>query len=160
MAYDIFIWALTISGIAIVVVFSVKIARSGVYPVGIVKKLPASKQRLTKAELVLQEIAALRRESVRSLALHRIYYAKKGNPRVHLRLREMQLAYWKANVPEQPNPIEQEERTAELEKKSVEQNEALKHLEKRLRQLEVKSLQESQDAAKESDQPPQVELIN
>ena len=40
MAYDIFIGALTVLGITMTVVCSIKIARSKVYPVGIVKKLP------------------------------------------------------------------------------------------------------------------------
>lgn len=165
MAYDILIWALTVSGILTVVVFSVKIARSGVYPVGIVKKLPASKELLSKAELVRQEIAALRRESLKGIyriggtsPTGRVYYAYVGQSK-YLRLREVQLAGWKERVLEQ-NPIEQEERTAELEKKSAEQDRTLKHLEKRLRQLEIKSLQESQDAAKETDQPPQEEYIH
>jgi hypothetical protein len=161
MIYDIFIWILIVSGIVTVAVYSVKIARSGVRPVGTVQKLPAS-EMISEALVAKVAKELFREEFVTSKQWH--LYNAYTKPRG--KLRDM-LALWEADIlikQEQEQSTLQHEEDVALEEIVAEHEQALKHFEKRIRQLEVEAVRKTQEAAtakqNQQEQPPQAEFVH
>jgi hypothetical protein len=174
--YDLFILALMILGISSVVVFSYKIFHSRVYPVGVVRKIPASQEDLetlaepsvfrTQAELMSlldkectdEEIAQTVHLTAQKIRYYRHRIRRKldakqlpSDPTGKHAIYYVGLKYLRD--PEDPA----------LEDEVVEHGEALKiqarqfeAFEKRLRRLEVESVKKLQEAAEEQPQAPPV----
>lgn len=172
--YDVFILGLMTVGITSLVVFSHKIFRSRIYAVGIVGRVPAAQEYVDEAsaessgfgtgleaDLVdclagdwsEQDVKHLRRLTWELYAKRR-FGLKSGRQQYKLAL----LHYWAQKQPHEP-----ETEDPDLEKEVIEHGEALKlhskqleELEKKMRRLEIKSVQELQEATEEKPQPPLV----
>ena len=182
--YDVFILALMMVGISSVVVCSYKIFHSRVHPVGMVRKIPSSPQRVDEAsaglldlkkslqaELVsllgkgwsTEEIARdlhLSEEDIKDYIQRMTWeaYARRGF-RVHSGKQQYIVTVGHSLA---QNPFHEREESA-LEEEVVEQGEALKshskqleEIEKRIRRLEIESVQKLQEATEEKPQPPVV----
>lgn len=182
--YDVFIPALMVVGISSLVLLSYKILHSRVYPVGIVRRVPAAQECVDEASTELpgslsgsqtelislvakgwtnKEIARdlnLSEYTVRS-RLHRILRKldAKQQPSSPTVKQQHELAHYYLR---QQNPFHERE-DSPLEEEVVEHGEALKlhskqfeDFEKRIRRLEVESVQKLQEDAEEKPQPTQV----
>lgn len=166
-------------GITSLVVFSYKIFHSRVYPVGMVRKIRTPQEVSDfgtdlEADLTdyltrdwsTKEIAEhlhLSEEDVKDY-LNRVrwkLYAKQqsGLKSGKQQYRLVLLDYWAQKQPSHKSKTKEHA----LEKEVVEHGETLQfhserfeEIEKRIRQLEVKSVQELQEATEEKSQPPQV----
>ena len=183
--YDVFILGLMIVGITSLVVFSYKIFHSRVYPVGIVRRVPAAQELVDEASAESSGFGAgLEADLMDYLArdwsnieiardlnlseqdvkkhLQRVTWALHAKRRSGLKSGKQQyklalLHYWAQKQPHEP-----ETEDPALEKEVIEHGEALKlhskqleELEKKMRRLEIKSVQELQEA-EEKPQPPLV----
>ena len=178
--YDVIILCLMLAGISAVAVFSYKIFRSRVYPVGMVRKIPLLQayidersaglsdfgnvletgdlKRLMAEGCSHEEIATVLHISepdVKDLLqrVTRKLYAK-GRSGPHSGKRQY---YYLAE-----NPFHERGDSA-LEEEVVEHGEALKlhskqfeEIDKRIRRLEIESVQKLQEATEEKPQPPRV----
>jgi hypothetical protein len=184
--YDVFILGLTIAGISAVVVFSYKIFHSRVYPVGMVRRIPAIQECedattsiLPNFETPFEQDELIKavivegfsdKELARDLNLSaadikdylqrtRGLWSKrtlKGQVQVGLRHYRLGIRH---NL--EQNPFHERE-DSPLKKEPVEHAEALKlhskleDFEKRIRRLEIESLEKFQEATEEKPQSPQV----
>ncbi len=177
--YDAFILVLMIVGISTVVVFSYKIFHSRVYPVGIVRSVPAAQEYAEDASAEPSNLATdfnrLMAEgcSVGDIAnnlhlseqdvKHYIYRVKwdiYSKRRFSSQIGKQQ--YRLAVRYRGQKPSDEPETDPDLKKEVSEHGEALKlhdelfkDIEQRMRKLEVETVQKLQEAAEETPQPPQ-----
>jgi hypothetical protein len=158
--YDVFILCVMAMGISTVVVFSYKIFRSRVYPVGIVRTVPAPKQ--CADETFAAELDDLQKDFQTKITL------LMGDDLSPKDVTDWLNTTWrpKSQSGKQPyklavrhhsgqNPSREREDSA-LEEEIIEHGEALKlhtkqfeEIEKRIRQLETESVQKLQEAREE-----------
>jgi len=178
--YDVFILVLMIAGIASLVVFSYKVFHSRVYPVGMVRKIPSSQAYIDEAGLPdfktesQSELMSLlnkgltNREIARYLAvseqdvkdrLQRMTWKVYAKRRLRSPQSEKHHVHFYLGKTAVLEPLED----SALEEEVVEHGEALKlhskqfeDFEKRLRRLEIESVQKRQEATEEKPQPPQM----
>jgi len=163
VGYDVFIFGLTILGISTVVVFSYKIFHSRVYPVGMVRKVPESQEyadvgdlRLSAQEqgMYYSQRTAWKKYAKRDLRGRTVKLHYKLSPAHYLPHKfETEHAFTfylraSAKDPAQKGPVEHEE--------ALKLHSRLEDLEKRIRQLEIETVQKVQEAAEEKAQPPHV----
>jgi len=163
--YDVFILGLMTVGITSLVVFSYKIFHSRVYAVGIVRKVPAVQEYVEEAsagELIsLLNKGWTNREIAKDLRLPeqevRYHIHRKLDAKQQTGEQQHKLAIYYVG---QTHLHERED--SALEEEVVEHGEALKlhsrieDIEKRIRRLEVESVQKLQEATEEKLQSPQV----
>jgi hypothetical protein len=167
VGYDVFIFTLTILGISAVVVFSYKIFHSRVYPVGIVRKVSAQREEETAILPYLMtgaDVAGIVPEdwssggisvdlklSGKTVAYYILKHQLSGRQDKAVLIRSLRNKYLHGR----PEDLA-------LAKEAAEREEALKlrsrieDMEKRIRELEIKSVQQLQETAEETLQPPQV----
>jgi hypothetical protein len=181
-----------IAGITSLVVFSYKIFRSRVYPVGMVRKIPPSQEYLDEPSVGLRFETSIHSdlmsllhqgwsvtEIARDLNLSeqdiKNYIQRVRNWEVHAKGRGLQSGWrqyrlvLRHNLEQNPSregkdsTLEELLRTIRTAEEIVEHGEALKihskqfeEIEKRIRRLEIESVQKLQEATEEKPQPPQV----
>lgn len=184
--YDVFILCLMLSGILAVVVYSYKIFRSYVYPVGMVRRTPAIQECEDATTSILPDfetpfeqdefIKAVIVEGFSDKELDRDLnlseadikdYLQRDTKKVYAKRRLRAHSGWRQyrlvlrhNLEQNPS---REEKDSTLEEEIVEHGEALKihskqfeEIEKRIRRLEIESVQKLQEATEEKPRPPQV----
>jgi hypothetical protein len=172
VVYDIFILGLMIAGILSVAVFSYKIFHSRVYPIGVVRKIPASQAFVAETSAELSGLSTSRFEaevmgllykyddsSITEIAHHsgrdidigaqlpqlaaKRYTKQRRLSHQSGRVQRRFVVYWR-------DP-EREESAEEIELRSK-----LEDFEGRIRRLEIESVQKLQEADEEKPQPPLV----
>ncbi|HXL09674.1 MAG TPA: hypothetical protein VN966_05595 [Candidatus Bathyarchaeia archaeon] len=177
--YDVFILGLMIVGITSLVVFSYKIFHSRVYPVGIVRRVPAAQEYVDKTSTGLTGFKSLQTELMSLLdkgwsnsEIARDLHLSEQDIKDYLQRATWEV-YSKRRLSPQSgkrqymlalhnleHPLHECEHSA-LEEEVIGHGEALKlhsrleDFEKRIRRLEVESVQKLQEAAEEKPQPPQ-----
>jgi len=172
--YDVFILGLMIVGITSLVVFSYKIFHSRVYPVGIVRRVPAAQEDVEDASDVLPdfntdlqaEFMSLLNKGLTKSEIAQYLRVSEHDIKDHLRRMTWKM-YAKRSQSQHKFVLHnlhlRETAFVEpvLEEKVVEHGEAtklhsrLEDIEKRIRRLEVESVQKLQEA-EEKPQSPQV----
>ncbi len=157
--YDLCISGLIATGILGIVVFSFKMAHSRVYPIGIIPKVATPQKDLMTPDL----LKPITKEALHYV-WHERYLQKLRDEKTFTRVimtADSEGQEWDLKLREilqQPRPSSGEKH-AKLEEKVTEHDEALKLLEKRIRQLEVSSAEKS-EAVPEESQPSQQEHVN
>lgn len=172
--YDVFILGLMTVGISSVVVFSYKIFHSRVYPVGIVRRMPVAQECVDERSAELpasprrfqQELMSLLEKewSIGEIAdlhlsetdieghLQRVKvfaknYSKQRRPRPQSGREQYRLALRLGETAS----LEREDSALEVEVKL--HSKQFEDFEKRIRRLEIESVQKVQEAAEEKPQP-------
>lgn len=189
MVYDVFIFSLTVLGIVTALVYSHKIAHSRVYPVGMVRKMPAASPAQERVDeitvhlpdsLLQGDIIELVAKGLSNSDIAKdLHISESEVKRCIHRLAlgasvKKKAANWQIFAdkefgtfqPRLRQPLLHAERLT-LEAEVTEQSEILEHhlnlfadLEKRVRRLEVEKVRMSQEAAaEEKPHPPQAEVI-
>jgi hypothetical protein len=171
VAYDAFIFTLTLVGIVTVLVYSYKIAHSRVYPVGIVREISNPEKSVDLPPEQVEAAAAARVIAWREMwccehcglvqPRGKEPYGKDFQCR---RCKEVAVSPF-ATVGMMGKSLANESEQVAHEREFAEHAEALKHLtkmssdfEKRIRKLEVEAVRQSQEAAEEK--PQQAEYIH
>jgi hypothetical protein len=173
VVYDAFISTLTVVGIVTALVYSYKIARSRVYPVGIVRELPEARksieappeQREATTPPARWEGAGAGKETWRCESCGLVQ--ARGKDLQCRRCKHITLSQFAMTVEKMEESVANEPEQLALEKEIAEHGATLKahsklfkDIEKRIRLLEVESVKKSQEAAEERPRPQQAEVIN
>ena len=160
--YDVLILCLMLAGISAVVVYSYKIFRSRVYPVGMVRRVRATQECEDATASILPdfETAPEHDEFIRSVVVEgfsdeEVFVRRRLGPPSGRRQYILTLRHYLRQTPFH------EREDSGLEGEVVEHGEALKRhskqfedFEKRLRRLELESVQKVQEGTEEKPQPP------
>lgn len=167
MLYDVFILSLALIGIVGVLVFSYKITHSSVYPVGVLEKSSLHNESINKDEAELRRVGlsesdwlTWRNVAKTSIDIENAFQSEWERDKCSVYEFTMptgiRLNTTRGDKLRQEPTRETEQ--SKIEREVAEQKKALKAIENRVRQLELDSVQKSQEAGEEAVEQPH--LIN